>query len=125
VIGEMSRAGTFRRNRFAGGLHAAGNDLFLDAENPASFVLAFVVQSANFREMPAFVSLAEEVDADVVVFQKYYSFGHEDAAVFSGRDVASPTHPDYEELQAILADPAMQSPRVLQIFMNQFTDEAP
>ena len=119
VMGEMSRAGTFRRNRFAGGTQSVSSDLFLDAKDPFSFVLAFVVQSANFREMPAFVKLAEEVGADAVVFQKYYSFGHEGAAVFSARDVAAPTHPEHEQLQAVLRDPMMQSPRVVQTFISQ------
>lgn len=119
VMGEMSRAGTFLRNRFAGGVQSVSSDLHLDAENPISFALAFVVQSANFREMPAFVKLAEEVSADAVVFQKYYSFGHEGAEAFSSRDVSSPAHPEHEELLAVLQDPAMQSPRVLSAFINQ------
>ena len=121
VMGELSRAGTFRRNRFSGGTQAVASDLFLDTEH-ASFVLAFVVQRANFREMPAFVKLAEEVNADTVVFQRYYSFGHEGSDVFSSKDVASPAHPEHAELQAILADPILQSPRVLQTFMAQLID---
>ena len=120
VIGEMSKAGTFLRNRFANGIQSVSSDLFLDIENPISFVLAFVVQSANFREMPAFVKLAEEVGADVV-FQKYYSFGHEGTAVFSAKDVAAPAHPEHEQLKAVLQDPIMQSPRVVQAFINQLT----
>jgi MoaA/NifB/PqqE/SkfB family radical SAM enzyme len=121
VMGEISRAGTFRRNRFSGGVQSVSSDLFLDAKDPVSFVLAFVVQSANFREMPAFVKLAEEVGADCVVFQRYYSFGHEGAAVFSARDVAAPAHPEHEQLQAVLRDPTMQSPLVIQMFINQLT----
>ena len=121
VMGEMSKAGTFRRNRFAGGVQSVSSDLFLDAKDPVSLVLAFVVQSANFREMPAFVKMAEEVGADVVVFQKYYSFGHEGAAAFSAKDVAALGHPEHEQLQAILHDPVMQSPRVIQTFMDQLT----
>ncbi len=122
AMGELSKAGTFRRNRFSGGTQSVSSDLFLDAENPVSFVLAFVVQSANFREMPAFVRLAEEVNADVVVFQRYYSFGHEGRDVFSAKDIASPAHPEHQELQAILEDPILQSPRVLQTFMAQLVD---
>jgi hypothetical protein len=122
AMGEISRAGTFRRNRFAGGGQSVTSDLLLDVEDPISFMLAFVVQSANFREMPAFVRLAEEVDADMVVFQKYYSFGHEAAAVFSAKDVTSPAHPDHQRFQAILEDPMMQSPRVSRTFMSQLTD---
>jgi len=125
VMGEMSRTGAFRRNRFAGGMPSASSDLDLDAKDPASFVLGFVVQSANFREMPAFVQLAEDVGADVVVFQKYYSFGHEGAAAFSAKDVASPAHPEHQQLQAILMDPMMQNPRVVQTFIAQLTDRQP
>jgi hypothetical protein len=119
AIGELSKAGTFRRNRFAGGTQSVSSDLFLDDKETVSFALAFVVQSANFREMPAFVKLAEEVGADAVVFQKYYSFGHESAAVFSSKNVASPAHPEHEQLQAILQDPMMQSPLVIQTFIGQ------
>jgi hypothetical protein len=122
AMGELSRAGAFRRNRFSGGGQSVSSDLFLDAENPISFALAFVVQSANFREMPAFVRLAEEVDADVVVFQRYYSFGHEGSGAFLAKDVASPAHPEHQELQAVLEDPILQSPRVLRTFMAQLID---
>jgi Radical SAM superfamily len=125
AMGELSKAGAFRRNRFSGGVQSVSSDLLLDAENPISFALAFVVQSANFREMPAFVRLAEEVDADAVVFQRYYSFGHEGSGVFFAKDVASPAHPEHQELQAILEDPILRSPRVLQTFMAQLVDGTP
>jgi hypothetical protein len=122
VIGEMSKAGRFLRNRFASGTQSMRSDLFLDGKDPISFALGFVVQSANFREMPAFVRLSEEVGADAVMFQRYYSFGHEDAAVYSAKDVATPAHPEHEELQAILREPVMQSPRVLQTFISQLAN---
>lgn len=122
VIGEMSKAGRFLRNRFAGGMQSMRSDLFLDGKDPISFALGFVVQSANFREMPAFVRLSEEVGADAVMFQRYYSFGHEDAAVYSAKDVASLAHPEHEELQAILREPVMQSPRVLETFISQLAN---
>jgi len=118
AMGELSRAGTFIRNRFASGREAVSSDLFIDLATPYSFVIAFVVQSANFREMPEFVRLAEEIGADVV-FQKYYSFGHEPAAVFTSKDVTAPTHPEHNEFQTILRDPAMQNPRVTKTFMAQ------
>jgi uncharacterized protein YbaR (Trm112 family) len=118
TMGELSRAGTFMRNRFAGGGHSVSSDLHINLTTPYSFVIAFVVQSANFREMPAFVRLGEELGADVV-FQKYYSFGHEAPAVFASKDVTSPDHPEHEEFQAVLRDPAMQSPRVAATFMAQ------
>jgi hypothetical protein len=117
VMGELSRSGTFVRNRFARG-HAVSSDLHLQMEQPYSFIIAFVVQSANFREMPEFVRLGEEIGADVV-FQKYYSFGHEPPAIFAAKDVTSPSHPEHQEFQAILRHPAMQSPRVMQTFFTQ------
>ena len=119
AIGELSRAGTFLRNRFASGTEAVTSDLALNMEQPYSFVIAFVVQSANFREMPAFVRLGEELGADVV-FQKYYSFGHEESVTFSSKDVTSPAHPEHEEFQSVLRDAAMQSPRVVPTFLTQF-----
>jgi len=121
VIGELNRAGTFRRNRIAAGVRAVGTDLLIDSKDPIGFAMSFVVQSANFREMPDFVKLAEEVGADAVLFQKYYSFGHEGAAVYAARDVAAPAHPEHEQLQAVLRDPAMQSPIVVQTFISQLT----
>jgi hypothetical protein len=123
AMGELNTAGTFLRNRFRGGVQSVSSDLFLDAEKPITFALAFVVQSANFREMPAFVRLAEEVNADSVVFQRYYSFGHEGGDVFSAKDVAAPAHLEHQELQTILNDPILQSPRVIQMFMAQLIDQ--
>jgi hypothetical protein len=41
------------------------------------------------------------------------------AAVFSAKDVAAPAHPEHEQLQAILQDPVMQSPLVIQTFIGQ------
>lgn len=125
VMGELSRAGTFLQNRRSGDRQWVSSDLFLDAENPVSFALAFVVQSANYREMPAFVRLAEEVNADSVIFQRYYSFGHEGGGVFSAKDVASADHPQHQDLQAILGDPMMQSPRVIQMFVAQLVGQPP
>jgi|GEM_PF-673221 len=117
VMGEINSTGTFVRNR-------PDAEVFPGFDDAISFSLAFVVQSANFREMPAFVKLAEEVNADSVIFQRYYSFGHEGSRVFSAKDVASAAHPEHSELQAILADPIMRSPRVNQTFIAQLTGPA-
>jgi hypothetical protein len=118
VMGEISSAGTFLRNRSNGNTIPGTDDAI-------SFSLAFVVQSANFREMPAFVKLAEEVNADSVIFQRYYSFGHEGSDVFSAKDVASAAHPEHPALQVILANPIMRSPRVNQTFIAQLSAESP
>ncbi|MBV8546540.1 MAG: radical SAM protein, partial [Acidobacteria bacterium] len=118
VMGEISSAGTFLRNR-------ANRNTIPGTDDAISFSLAFVVQSANFREMPAFVKLAEEVNADSVIFQRYYSFGHEESDVFSAKDVAAVAHPEHPALQVILANPIMRSPRVNQTFIAQLAGESP
>ncbi len=118
LMGELHRTGTFNRNSLADGTRSVSTDLHLDTEQPYRFLINFVVQSDNFREMPAFVQLGEELGAGVV-FQKYYSFGHEPAEVFASRDITSPAHPDHEEFQAILHDPAMRNPRVMTAFLTQ------
>ena len=124
AIGEISQTGVFRRNRARQDAESIiASDACLGAGAPVSFALAFVVQSANFREMPAFVRLAEDVNADSVVFQRYYSFGHEGSQAFGAKDVAAPGHPEHQELQAILADPLLKSPRVLRIFLTQLIDQ--
>ncbi|HEX8253168.1 MAG TPA: hypothetical protein VF846_08485, partial [Thermoanaerobaculia bacterium] len=118
TMAELDRAGIFMRNRSTGAASVVRTDLNVVMEEPYSFVIAFVVQSVNFREMPEFVRLGEELGA-AVVFQKYYSFGHEPPAVFASKDVTSPAHPDHDEFQAILRDPIMQSPNVSPAFLRQ------
>ena len=118
VMGEMHGSGVFRRNRGSGTQRSFASDLQVDAKE-YGFVIAFVVQSANFREMPAFVALGETIGADSVVFQKYYSLGHEAPAVFAAKDVAAPSHPEHHELLSVLRDPALRSPIVMQGFLGQ------
>ncbi len=66
--------------------------------------LDFVVQHANYREMPAFVDLARKVGADGVYFLRLRNWGHVDPEEFRGQDVCSPDHPEHHELLDILAD---------------------
>jgi MoaA/NifB/PqqE/SkfB family radical SAM enzyme len=118
VMGSLERAGTFVRNRAAGDTPAVRTDLNVVMEEPYTFVIAFVVQRENFRDMPAFVRLGEALGAGVV-FQKYYSFGHEAPAIYAAKDVTSSLHPDHLEFQAILHDEVMQSPNVSHAFLRQ------
>jgi MoaA/NifB/PqqE/SkfB family radical SAM enzyme len=118
VMSEIDRAGTFLRNRSTAETPTVRTDLNVVMEEPYSFVIAFVVQRENFREMPAFVRLGETLGA-AVVFQKYYSFGHEAPAVYAAKDVTAPSHPDHAEFQAILHDPVMQSANVSRAFLRQ------
>ncbi len=118
AMSAVDRAGTFLRNRSSSELPTVRTDLNVVMEEPYTFVMAFVVQRENFRDMPAFVRLGEALGAGVV-FQKYYSLGHEAPAVYAAKDVTSPSHPDHTEFQAILHDEVMQSPNVSSAFLRQ------
>jgi MoaA/NifB/PqqE/SkfB family radical SAM enzyme len=119
AMGELDRAGTFKRNQIRSEECGVMTDPDMLVGETYSFVLAFVVQRENFREIPEFVRLGEELGA-AVVFQKYYNFGHEPPAVYASKDVTAPSHPDHAEFQAILRDPMMQSPNVSPAFLRQF-----
>lgn len=88
---------TLKKNlRFLGELNARGE---ID-----TLRLDFVVQQANYREMPDFVDIAREVGADGVYFLRLRNWGHVPAADFRVQDVCSPDHPEYEHLLHTLLD---------------------
>ncbi len=72
----------------------------------ASLQMNFVVQQANFREIPAFIDLADSLSADSIWFQRVVNYGAYDEATFARTDVASPSHPEHQELLSILRMPA-------------------
>lgn len=91
---------TLKKNlRFLGDLNDAGaiDTLRLD----------FVVQHANYREMPGFVDLAREVSADGVYFLRLRNWGHVTPQVFKEQDVCSFDHPDHPILLDVLSDARM------------------
>jgi pyruvate-formate lyase-activating enzyme len=75
--------------------------------------LSFVVQAANFREMPAFVALGKELGVDRIRFAlirhwwRGFSLGeYPQARIWSGR------HPQFREFLAVLRDPLLLDPVV-------------
>jgi len=77
-----------------------------------SLKLNFVVQEANFREMPAFVQLARRLGATTVAFTRLL---HTDAIpenTFNAMAIHLPTHPRHRELLAILGNPIFSDPIV-------------
>lgn len=96
----LRRGGSFdtlmKNLRFLGELNARGaiDTLRLD----------FVVQQMNFREMPDFVDLAREIDADGVYFLRLRNWGHVTPTEFRRQDVCSPDHPEHGQLLEVLAD---------------------
>jgi len=86
--------------------------------------LNFCVQQQNFREMPEFIALGDELGVDTVWFQRLVNYGTYDEATFARLNVASSAHPEHAELLEILRQPAMQRPTVqmnmLQALLPEF-----
>lgn len=74
--------------------------------------LDFVVQSLNFREMPAAVELARAFRCDAVYFQMIRNWGTYSVATFREHYIGSPDHPAYAEFQEILRHPSLDWPGV-------------
>ncbi|CUJ93236.1 hypothetical protein RUE5091_01311 [Ruegeria denitrificans] len=91
---------TLRKNlRFLGDLNARGEIDTLRFD--------FVVQASNFREMLAFVDLAQEMNANGVYFLRLRNWGHVTPQEFKTQDVCSSDHPEHSDLLAILSDERM------------------
>jgi molybdenum cofactor biosynthesis enzyme MoaA len=72
-------------------------------------VFSMVVQTRNFREMPAFVALGQRFKADLVSFQMIrqrdiFSREEHDEAF-----IGNPQHRDYAEFVEVLKDPVLDS----------------
>lgn len=74
--------------------------------------LNFVVQKANFRQIPDFIRLGESWGADSFWFQKMANYGSFPGSEFENQDISNPSHPDYAEFVRILRDPLLQSAKV-------------
>jgi Radical SAM superfamily/4Fe-4S single cluster domain len=77
----------------------------------AQLEFSMVVQSRNFREIPAFVRLGADYAADTVFFQMIRK-----RDIFSGDEhkeafIGDPNHPDYEEFVEVLQSPDLLHPR--------------
>jgi len=72
----------------------------------------FVVQKANFREMPAFVTLARELGADLASFSRLVDWGTWPRAEFLDQCVWNDAHALREEFMDVLSDPVLDDPFV-------------
>ncbi len=82
---------------------------------------SFVVQARNFREMPAFVELAEEFAADGVSFSMIRNWGTFGGAEFSKELIGSPEHPENGEFLEVLRHPKLAADIV---FLGNLTEFA-
>jgi len=69
--------------------------------------LDFVVQQANYREMPAFVELGKRVGADRVGFSLLMNWGTWTTAEFNVRCIWRPDHPEFERFSEVLRDSSL------------------
>jgi wyosine [tRNA(Phe)-imidazoG37] synthetase (radical SAM superfamily) len=72
----------------------------------------FVVQEANYRQIPEFVELGARMSADSIWFQRVTNYGAYGESAFATADVTSPTHPEHQELLEILRSPVMRHPAI-------------
>lgn len=123
MIGNMSvsvdaaRAETYEQLRRPGKWSVLMENLETLARMRASgrlrrLQINFVVQAANFRELPDFIALGDRLGVDSFWIQRVTNYGAYAEPVFAATDVTSPLHPDHEELLSILRLPVMQDPRV-------------
>lgn len=75
--------------------------------------LDFVVQQANYREMPAFVELAESLGADHASFSKLLDWGTWSRAVFEVQCIWREDHPEFEQFLEVMRHPALGRPSVI------------
>jgi sulfatase maturation enzyme AslB (radical SAM superfamily) len=68
----------------------------------------FVVQQANFREMPAFAALAKKLGGDRACFSRLVDWGTWPRREFEQQCVWREEHPLYVEFMQVMADPALE-----------------
>jgi len=67
----------------------------------------FVVQLANYAEMPAFVELSRDMGADCAYFSRMLDWGTWTRKDFLRQCVWEPDHPQYADFMKVLADPRL------------------
>jgi len=72
----------------------------------------FVVQKANFREMPAFVELARSLGADRAYFSRLLDWGTWPKDRFMDQCVWEPAHPLHGAFLKVMGDPSLRDPFV-------------
>lgn len=72
----------------------------------------FVVQSANYREMPMFAEMCLEYGATAVQYTPIAPWEHITPDQWRERNIQNPEHPDYMEYLQVLQDPRLRLPGV-------------
>lgn len=76
------------------------------------FMLDYVVQAQNFRDIPGYVGIARGLGVDNVAFAPIFNWGTFSPAEFAKQIIWSVEHPEFEEFLAILRNPALRWPGI-------------
>jgi wyosine [tRNA(Phe)-imidazoG37] synthetase (radical SAM superfamily) len=118
---DAARAETYEKLRRPGKWHVLLENLEEISRMRASdtirrFQINFVVQDANFREIPEFIALGIRLGVDDIWLQRLTNYGSFAEAAFEQADVTSPLHPNHEELLGILR-PYVNDPLVNMVML--------
>jgi len=84
----------------------------------------FVVQLANYTEMPAFVELSRLMGVDCVYFSRLLDWGTWPRKEFLQQCVWETSHPSYEDFMHVLADPGLHDSFVDPGNLNKYFEKA-
>jgi hypothetical protein len=76
------------------------------------FIISFVVNAANFREMKEFARLGCKLGCDQVAFSSMSNWCTFSEEEYRGLAVHLPEHEEHAALKEILGDPIFRDPRV-------------
>ena len=100
---DAATAATYAVNRPGGSFTQLLDNLAYLAEQPFPLTLSMVVQQNNFREIPLLVELATSLNAHVYL-SRLVNWGTFAKAEFTRRAVHLPTHPEHQQLVALLRE---------------------
>ena len=83
-------------------------------------LLSFVVQTNNFREMPAFIELGRSAKADTIIFSRLNDWGTFPPAIFANRSVHRIEHPLHSEFRGVVSENIFAEPDVFLGNLNEF-----
>jgi MoaA/NifB/PqqE/SkfB family radical SAM enzyme len=67
-------------------------------QHPLQITADFVVQLDNYKEIPDFVKLCDQLGITTINFQKMWNWGTWPTEIFEQKNIYNPSHPQYKEL---------------------------
>lgn len=114
---DAATKGTYERIRLGGSFDTLRENLRFLAELRkrgviGEFIISFVVNSINFREMKAFAGMGFELGCDQIAFSYISNWLNLSDEEYCELAVHLPEHGEHTELKEILRDPIFGDPRV-------------